>query len=210
MSEDKLNANTDWVEVLNLIEQGKFSEEYPEYQLYQQTSGFFIQKGDKKIFLFDKEREIEFYFPAEKPRKLKIYSSEQIERYIEQSEKDIKKLYIKDKDNIRYEDYIEKLGYYLKSFKLEIRQKTPLPEFKLKKAFDIEENYTPNEYSKYFYEYFLYEDKEKGNKKLLFQNNQMREIIFDNINGMSLNKKIKTFKFLYKIIIKKNNIILIN
>jgi hypothetical protein len=79
--------------------------------------------------------------------------------------------------------------------KLEIRQKTPLPEFKLKKAFYIQEDYTPNEYSKYFYEYFLYEDKEKGNKKLPFQKNQMREIIFDNINGMSLNKKIKTFKF---------------
>ena len=145
--------------------------------------------------MFDKQREIEFYFPAEKPRKVKIFTSKEIERYIEQNKKDIKKLYIKDKDNIRYEDYIENLGYYLKSLKLEIRQKDPLPEFKLKDALSREEDYSPNEYSKYFYEYFLYEDKKKGNEKLLFQKNKIREIIFDNIYEMINNKNIKTFKF---------------
>ena len=44
MSKDELNANTDWVEVLNLIKQRKFSETYPDYILNKQINGF-CQKG---------------------------------------------------------------------------------------------------------------------------------------------------------------------
>ena len=86
MIEDDLNANTDWVEVLNLIEQGKFEEKYPKYKLYKRINGYFIKKDKEKIFLFNKQREIEFIFPAEEPRKVKIFTSKDIERYIKDGE----------------------------------------------------------------------------------------------------------------------------
>ena len=195
MIEDDLNANTDWVEVLNLIEQGKFEEKYPKYKLYKRINGYFIERDKEKIFLFNKQREIEFIFPAEEPRKVKIFTSKDIERYIKANKKDIKKLYIKGEDNIKYEEYIENLGFFLIGSKLEIRQNPPLPEFKLQNAFSMDEDYSPNEYSKYFYDYFEYEDKKKENEKFLFQNNEIRKIIFDNIIKMISNKNIKTFKF---------------
>ena len=181
MIEDDLNANTDWVEVLNLIEQGKFEEKYPKYNLNKRINGYFIERDKEKIFLFNKQREIEFIFPAEEPRKVKIFTSKDIERYIKENKKDIKKLYIKGEDNIKYEEYIENLGFFLIGSKLEIRQNPPLPEFKLQNAFSMDEDYSPNEYSKYFYDYFEYEDKKKENEKFLFQNNEIRKIIFDNI-----------------------------
>ena len=57
MSKDELNANTDWVEVLNLIKQRKFSETYPDYILNKQKKGFFIKKGENKFFcLINKEK----------------------------------------------------------------------------------------------------------------------------------------------------------
>ena len=195
MIEDDLNANTDWVEVLNLIEQGKFEEKYPKYNLYKRINGYFIERDKEKIFLFNKQREIEFIFPAEEPRKVKIFTSKDIERYIKENKKDIKKLYIKGEDNIKYEEYIENLGFFLIGSKLEIRQNPPLPEFKLQNAFSMDEDYSPNEYSKYFYDYFEYEDKKKENEKFLFQNNEIRKIIFDNIIKMISNENIKTFKF---------------
>ena len=196
MSKKQINANTYWEKVLELIEEDKFSKDYPDYVLNKRTNGYLIMGKEKNIFLFNKQREIEFYFPAEGQHKVKIYSSDEIERYIKSKNKDITKLYIKDGRNNRYKDCIENLGYILKNSKLEIRQKSPLPDFQLQDALSLDEDYSPNEYSKYFYKYFFYEDQTKDNEKILFQNNEMREIIFDNIlSKLMNNEKIKAFKF---------------
>ena len=80
--------------------------------------------------------------------------------------------------------------------KLEIREKKPLPDLNLKDALSLEENYAPNQYSKYFYEYFIYEDKEQGEKEFIYDNNEVRDIILKNIAIiLRNNKEIKKFKF---------------
>ena len=120
----------------------------------------------------------------------------QINDYIKAKGKDIKDLYIKGMKDMKYFDKIKSLGLCLKNMELEFKEQKPLNYLELKDALNFENDYSPNEYSKYFYDYFEYEDKDKKDEKIIFQKNKIRDNIFNNITiTLRDNPELKSFKF---------------
>ena len=193
----ELNGNTDWKHVLDLIRNDNFSSEYKDYEETQKEKGYFIERirkgiieksdsnanksnsnkadeiNDEKeyserIFLFDEEKKIKIYLEDELFGSIKIYSSLEIITYIKAKNKDINNLYIKGEPENKFLDCIEDLGVMLEILELELIEKTPLPALELKSALPMEDDYTPEQYSPFFYDYFIYEDKQKKNEKIIY------------------------------------------
>ena len=198
MAEKKiLNQNTNWNKILDLIKDNKFSCTFPDYTIQKKEKGYLIQKKDNKenIFLLTKERSIKIYFDKTIYETKQILSSLEIENFIKERQKNIDDLYVRKKEDIKYIDILKELGCYIKDCEFELREKKTLDELKLKEILSDEEDYKPSQYSKYFYEYFIYEDKTRENKIIIYQNNRIRKIINDNIKELKWNKDLKTFKF---------------
>ena len=195
--ENELNNNTNWLDIIELIKKGEFSEKYKDYSVSKMEEGYLIEKKDSPIiFLFDQKKRIKVYFDDNYFEEIDVFTNLDIERYIEGKGKNIEHLFIKGDENLKYLTVIESLGLCLIKSELEIREKKPLPDLNLKDALSLEENYAPNQYSKYFYEYFIYEDKEQGEKEFIYDNNEVRDIILKNIAIiLRNNKEIKKFKF---------------
>ena len=195
--ENELNNNTNWLDIIELIKKDEFSEKYKDYSVSKMEEGYLIEKKDSPIiFLFDQKKRIKVYFDDNYFEEIDVFTNLDIERYIEGKGKNIEHLFIKGEENMQYLTVVETLGACLIESDLEIREKKPLPDLNLKNALSLEENYAPNQYSKYFYEYFIYEDKEQGENAFIYDNNEVRAIIFKNIAIILRNyEEIKKFKF---------------
>ena len=108
--------------------------------------------------------------------------------------KDINNLYIKN-EGIKFIDIINNFGILSMDKEFEIRNKKPLNPLKFKKALKYKQDYTPEEYSDYYYDYFIYEDIKKSKDKIIFKHNKIRKIILENIIYLRDKKDLKTFKF---------------
>ena len=190
-----LDASTNWNQVLDSIIKNKFSSIYQNYSLKEVERGYLITQKDKlsNVFLFKKEIKIKIYFD-DKYEEINIYSSLQIENFIKKKNKDINLLYIKE-INTKFLDAIKNLGIYLLNHELELRKKNQLPKLKMKNPLDMEEDYSPEEYSSYFYKYLIYEDEKKKKEKIIFQNNEIRNQILVNMINMREDDKLNIFKF---------------
>jgi len=196
----ELNMNTNWIEILNLIKTNKFYEEYKNYSLYKKEKGYLIEKSEKDkktyIFLFNEKKSVKIYFDDDNFETIEIFTSLEIDSFIESKNKEIKDVYIRGMKGEKYFDNKKHLGLCLKNLELELRAKTPLKNLELKDALNFEQDYTPIDYSDYFYDYFEYEDKNKENEKIEFKNNIIRENILNNITvKLRDNEDLKTFKF---------------
>ena len=194
---NELNNNTNWLDIIELIKKGEFSGKYKDYSVSKMEDGYLIEKKDSSIiFLFDQKKRIKVYFDDNYFEEIDVFSNLDIERYIKGKGKNIEHLFIKGEENMKYLTVIESLGVCLIESELEIREKKPLPDLNLKDALSLKENYAPNQYSKYFYEYFIYEDKKQGENTFIYDDNEVRVIIFKNIAITLRNdKEIKKFKF---------------
>ena len=220
----ELNINTDWSFIINLINKKEFSQKYKDYIAYPRMNGFFIkynnktnenineknnkkkdeafnEKADEKnefkdIFLFEQQKEIIIFCDNTIFASFKVFTSLEIETYIKSKSKDINDLYIRGYENAKYLECKQNLGLILENTELELIEKKALPKLELEPALSMDEDYTPKQYSPFFYDYFIYEDKQKENEKIVFQNNEMRSIIFHNITiKLRCLKNFKTFKF---------------
>ena len=196
----ELNMNTNWKKVLDLIKENKFYEIYKNYTLYKKEGGYLIEKSEKDkityIFLFDERKSVKIYFDDKNFVAIEIFTSLEIDKYIESKNKEKKDVYIRGMKGEKYFDNIKNLGFCLKNLELELREKNPLDNLELKDALNFQKDYTPKEYSKFFYDYFIYEDKDKENEKILFKNNIIRENILTNILvNLREKEELKTFKF---------------
>ena len=150
----------------------------------------------KKFFLFEEKKKIKIYFSSNEFETIEVFTSLEIETFIKGKNKNINHLYIKNSEKDKFVDSIGSLGFILEYYDLEFREKEPLPDLILKNSLSLSKDYSPEQYSKYFYEYFKYEDKQKKNDEIKFQKNKMRSIIFNNIVSQLRDKKeLKTFKF---------------
>jgi len=196
----ELNMNTNWKEVLDLIKENKFSDKYKNYSLYKKEKGYLIEKNEKDkikcIFLFNERKSLKIYFDDKNFVIIEIFTSLEIDKFIESKNKEIKDVYIRGMKSEKYFDNIKNLGLYLRNLELELREKKPLVNLELKDVLDFEKDYTPKEYSDFFYDYFLYEDKNKESEKIVYQNNIIRENILTNIAVYLREKEeLKIFKF---------------
>ena len=190
-----LNDQTDWSLVSEDINNGIFEKNYPNYYLEETEKGYIIQqKNDpsKFFFVFKIKRKISIYF-GEKVQQIQIYSSSQIDDFIKENNIDNTKIYIKNTD-IKYSDVKYYLDLYLDNNELEIKKKKELPNIKFDKPLSDDKKYKPEEYSKYFYDYFIYEDENKKGQIFNFQNNDIRRKIINNILKLRNDKNLKTFK----------------
>ena len=113
-----------------------------------------------KIYLFKHKKKINIFLEPNIVKEIEIYSTLEIENFIKLNKKDINYLYIKNEKK-KYVNIIENFGHYIKYNNFEIRKKSPLSTLKFKEPLEPQNDYTPKEYSDYFYDYFIYEEDEK-------------------------------------------------
>ena len=53
---NEFNENTDWKEIIKLIEANQFSKLYPDYKLKLKENGYLISNKEKNIYLFDQKK----------------------------------------------------------------------------------------------------------------------------------------------------------
>ena len=190
---NEFNENTDWKEIINLIETKQFSESYPDYKYKLKEKGYLIYNKEKNIYLFNKKKEIKIFFDDNNlPETLEIYSSLEIENKIIKKGKDIDNLYLKG-ENIKYSSILTSLELYIDEYEFEIREKKKLDKLVFVNNLNEEEDYTPNEYSKFFQKYFIH-DNISENKKIIYQNSNTRKKIFANLKLLKW-ENLKSFKF---------------
>ena len=194
---NELSQVTDWTKILDLIESNKFSESYPGYDVIIKEKGYLIHKKGKEgkdinIYLFNQKKNIKIHYDNNLSEILEINSSLEIENNVKKNGKDIEKLYTKD-TNFRYSQIFTMLGCYIDE-EFEIKEKKKLDELKFVRNLNDDEDYTPEEYSKFFHYYFVYDNEAENNKKIVYQNSNIRKIIFKNICSLNITN-IKSFKF---------------
>ena len=194
----ELNLNTDWKKVLDLISKCKFSENYKNYYCFRKERGYLIEdkrNSDIFFFLFKEQKSIKIYFDNENFELIKVYTSLEIDSFIKAKKKDIKDAYFIDDKEIKYCDNINILGIFLDNNKgLGFIEKKPLDKLEFKRELNMNMDYTPSQYSKYFYEYFPNEDISQKNTIIKFEKNIFRKKIFWNVFNLRENKNLKTFK----------------
>ena len=200
MSKDEeLNLNTKWENVLNLIRNDEFSNKYKDYVYIEKDGGYLIKEKknpDKYFFLFDEQKIINIYFDEENFQSIEVYTSLEIDRFIKAKNKEINDVYFQDDKDIKYYNNIDNLGVDLDNNKgLEFVENEPLGKLEYQKSLNRNMDYTPNQYSKYFYDYFTNEDKNGKSTTIKFENNIIRKKIFMNVINLRDKKNLKTFKF---------------
>ena len=189
-----LDESTNWEEVLNSIKLNKFQKEYSAYNLNKREYGYLIQKKNEKIFLFKEKKKVKIFLDSNTIQTIEIYSTMEIEKFIESKQKNINDLYIKQEEK-KFVDIINKFGYFSQNKEFEIRAKKSIPQLKFEEYLEDDYDYKPEEYSEFFYDYFIYEDKKKSEEKIIFEKNKIRTIIFENIITLREENNLKTFKF---------------
>ena len=156
---NEFNENTDWKEIIKLIEANQFSKFYPNYKLKIKEKGYLISNKEKNIYLFDEKKEIKIFFNDNNlPETLEIYSSLEIENKIKKKGNDIENLYVKGK-NYKYSRILASLECYIDIYDFEIRKVKKLDKLEFVKNLSKNEDYTPGEYSKFFQYYFIFLDQ---------------------------------------------------
>ena len=192
---NKFDENTKWDEVLNFLEHNNFHDKYSNYYAEEKEDGYILQEKNTNevIFLFDEKRKIKIYDNG-KVKNIEAFTSLDIDNYMKLNNLNINDIYFKNLNNIKYIDKIEDLAAFLKNNELEIKKKEPIPSLEYKKNLSYRNDYTPEEYSIYFYEYFIYEDMNKKNEKFIFEKNEIREIIRYNLLTLSTDNNLNIFK----------------
>ena len=192
-----LNKDSNWEYILNIIKQKAFYSQYPDYIFIKKEKGYYLIKRinkdnyDNGIFLFKQKIKLKIFLEG-KGEDLDVYTSIEIEEFIKSKNLDIKDLFIKD-TNLQYLNIKNELGYYIKNRELEIKLKNALENLFLKDILEDDSDYTPEQYSKYFYKYFKYEDENQKNQIFVYERSKVRIIIENNIIVLRSNKKIKKF-----------------
>ena len=194
---NKINENTNWEDLLKIINKEELEKKYTNYRVRKSLSGgYLLTEKDKKdnntIFLFNEKTKLKIFI-EDKEEIIEVYSSLEIEHFIKSKNYELKDLFIKDTD-LAYLDRKNYLNYSLKNKELEIKKKKKISILLLKEPLKSDLDYTPEEYSPYFYEYFIYEDKSKKNSKFTYMKSKTRDIIEDNIFELLRNKDIKEYK----------------
>ena len=192
-----MELNFDAKEVRELIKNNKFVEKYPKSKLFKNEKGYFIkffEPVDENIFLFKEKKNIKLYLGDNTFETFEAESSDDIKKYIEQKGKDTKELYLRNKGETKYINILRELGNYLEISDLEFREKPNLEKLKLKEPLPDTKDYRPEEYSIYFYEYFIYEDEGKKNEEIMYEDNNTRQNIKDNLLALKTNENLKTYK----------------
>ena len=191
---NKFDENTNWEEIIKLIEEKQFSKSYPDYKYKLKEKGYLIYNKKKNIYLFNKKKEIKIFFDDNNlPETLEISSSLEIENKIIKKGKDIDNLYLKG-ENIKYSSILTSLELYIDEYEFEIREKKKLDKLVFVNNLNEKEDYTPNEYSKFFQKYFIHDNISENNKKIIYQNSNTRKKIFANLKLLKW-KDLKSFKF---------------
>ena len=172
-------------------------EQSKEKNIQNEINGNINEKEKAKIiFLFKQKEEINIYSNGKLFGTVNVFTSLEIETFVKAKNKDINHLFIKGEECAKYLDCIDFLGLALENNELALIEKKSLPDLKLDNPLPLKGDYTAKQYSSFFYDYFIYEDKNKENEKILYQENGIRSIIFDNIAfKLRAYKKIRKFKF---------------
>ena len=147
------------------MEHNNFQYNYSNYYAEEKEDGYILQEKNTNevFFLFDEKRKIKIYEDG-KVKNIEAFTNLDIDNYMKLNKLNINDLYFKNLNNIKYIDKIEDLAAFLENNELEIRKKEPIPSLEYKKNLSYSNDYTPEEYSKYFYEYFIFEDMNKKMK----------------------------------------------
>ena len=214
MVENIINANTNFEELLKNIKEEKFYKLYPSYKLFIRVFGYLIdlssntfekdkkkdnENGEKYLFLFKKKIKIQLINKDTKQflKELEVFSSLELENFISSEGFKISQLFLKINEEFRkYKEGKINLGCYISNNALEIYVSfiQDLPKLKFKDVLDKDTNYKPREYSNFFYDYFIYEDKSQREDPFIYIKNDKRDLIYNNILRLREENDIKIYK----------------
>ena len=178
MEQNIINANTNFGDLLKNINEGKFGEKYPSYNFWKSESGYLIYPFeinlgkdeikdnefneiiDKFIFLFKIKTNIKLINKDtnETFKEFEAFSTFEIEKNISFYDIKISQLFVKTGNKFVQYKYIKNiLGTYISNKILEIYIAfiKDLPKLELKEILEQQQNYRPEEYSIFFYDYFI-------------------------------------------------------
>ena len=196
---DLLSKDID--ELISIFDNGENKTKYSdiEYDRDKDYYLFYLQRKKKiENYIIFKEKikvEISKSNNEENPLYFEIRSNLQLLNYLEEFNMDINHLIILNEAKNKLSDCINTIQNYVEnnSIKLKLKEvNIPKIEFG-KDCLLYNEDYTPNAYSKYFYQYFPSE-KEEPDKIFYFYKSNEREQIKKNIFELKTKKKIKKYK----------------
>ena len=123
---NKINENTNWENLLKIINKKEFEKKYTNYIVRKSLSGGYLliekdKKDDNTIFLFEEKTKLKIFI-EDKEEIIEVYSSLEIEHFIRSKNFELKDLFIKDTD-LTYLDIKKFLRYSLKNNELEIKKR---------------------------------------------------------------------------------------
>jgi hypothetical protein len=157
------------------------------------------------VFSLKSEREIKNYIVFEKnvvvnlkaidKISFNIRTNLQLLNFIKQTEFNLERIIICDQENTKLKDQINNINIYVENFILNLQIiQLDIPDIKFERdCLEMEKDYAPNVYSKYFELYFP--SIGKGNDNLFtFVNNPIRDEIIKNIICLGDSKLLKNIK----------------
>jgi len=194
-----LSMNVD--ELIEIINEEKFKTKFPNIRHFHQKGAY--------IFMLNKGKEIINYIVFEKVIKVNLHqkgkekklinfnikTNVELVNYFKQNEFALDQIILIDSIKKKLNDSINMINIYVKNYELNLEiKKGEIPEIKFEEnCLDIDKDYSPYNYSKYFYEYFPFEKEEKD-KLFEYKNCPEREQIFENVTILNNYKNIKKYK----------------
>ena len=190
-----LTSNVD--ELIKIFKDNESNEKFSDtHHRHEKNSYVFSLKSEKEIknyIVFEKN--VVVNLKAIDKISFNIRTNLQLLNFIKQTEFDLERIAFCDQENTKLKDQINNINIYVENFilNLEIIQ-LDIPDFKFERdCLEMEKDYAPNVYSKYFELYFPSIDK--GNDNLFtFVNNPIRDEIRKNIICLDDSKTFKKYK----------------
>ena len=193
-----LSKNAD--ELIEIITKGQYQTKFPYIRYMHEKNPyiFFLNKGKEiNIYtVFEKLIQVNLYIQGKEKKvyHFNIRTNIDLINYLKQNGFALERIII-DNNKAKLNDSINIININVDNFELNLQMiEVEIPEIKFEdNCLDIDKNYYPFDYSKYFYEYFPFEKEEKD-KLFEYKNCPEREQIFKNVKYLITYKNIKKYK----------------
>ena len=228
VQENKL-LSTDINKLLESIHKNEFAKKFKNIKFikYKESYSFYLttKKIIKKYIIFEKSIKVEIIKSIKDAISLHLNIKSNLELYnfLLQNDININNIFISDETKETLNESINKINLYINNYTLKLKiNEDEIPKITfINECLNYEEDYLPNIYSDYFFEYFPSEKEKNINEKFNFINSEERDNIRKNVFKLADSQFLKKYKItgpfstgksmtLFKISKSAPNIIYIN
>ena len=190
------NNNLSYSKVIFLCKEEKLVEVTKNSLFFEKRDFSYkiiFTETDDTIILFIKEIDLIIIDGNNKCYKKTIICNLDIMKYLEELKINIKYVIINNDNSLKLEELINLIYLYVKDNKILLYElKLEIPKIEGKLIGFKDDDINPEKYSDYFFDYFEYENKNKGN--IIYQENEIRTKIKRNLEFLYEKIKLKEYK----------------